>query len=72
MTKQDKRHKILSFFREKERLNLTFTYAEAAKATGYKVDSIRKFVSEHLKGKFVFQNKRPNLYSQGLLVMMTF
>ncbi|TWX69705.1 DUF3644 domain-containing protein [Colwellia demingiae] len=67
MTKQDKRHNILSFFREKEKLNQTFTYAETAKATGYKVDSIRKFVSEHLKGKFVFQKKRPNLYSQGLL-----
>lgn len=67
MTKQDKRHKILSFLREKERFNLTFTHAEAAKATGYKVDSIRKFVSEHLKGKFVFQNTRPHLHSQGLL-----
>lgn len=44
MVKQDKRNILLSFFRDKERQKLSFTYAEAALATGYKVDSISKFV----------------------------
>lgn len=69
MTKKDKRNILLSFFRDKERQKLSFTYAEAALATGYKIDSIRKFVSENLKGKYIFQNKRPNWYCQGLLAI---
>jgi hypothetical protein len=69
MAKQDKRNILLSFFRDKERQKLSFTYAEAALATGYKVDSISKFVSENLKGKYIFQNKRPNWYCQGLLAI---
>jgi hypothetical protein len=67
MSKKDKRSDLLAFFRDKEKNKQPFTYAEAAKATGYKSDSISKFVSEHLKGKFIFQNKRPHWYSQGLL-----
>jgi hypothetical protein len=59
MTKQDKRNTLLFFFRDKERLKLSFTYVEAAKATGYKVHSISKFVSENLKGKYIFQKKGP-------------
>jgi len=69
MAKQDKRSIILSFFRDKERQKLSFTYAEAALATGNKVNSIRKLVSENLKGKFIFQNQRPNWYCQGLLAI---
>jgi hypothetical protein len=69
MVKQDKRNILLSFFRDKERQKLSFTYAEAALATGYKVHSISKFVSENLKGKYIFQNKRPNWYCQGLLAI---
>ncbi|ANB24594.1 hypothetical protein A6F57_04840 [Alteromonas stellipolaris] len=67
MAKQDKRNILLSFFRDKETQKQPFTYAEAASVTGYKVDSISKFVSEHLKGKYVFQVKRPYWTSQGLL-----
>ncbi|PMG81091.1 hypothetical protein BCU84_00265 [Shewanella sp. 10N.286.51.B7] len=67
MIKKDKRSDLLAFFRDKEKNQQQFTYVEAAKATGYKVHSISKFVSENLKGKFIFQNKRPHWYSQGLL-----
>ncbi|MEG3346763.1 DUF3644 domain-containing protein [Pseudoalteromonas sp. P80D2] len=67
MKKKDKRSELLNFFREKEKNKTHFTYAEAAAETGYKSDSISKFVSENLKGKYIFQNKRPYWYSQGLL-----
>jgi hypothetical protein len=67
VTKNDKRSDLLNFFREKEKNKEHFTYAEAAKVTGYKSDSISKFVSENLKGRYIFQNKRPYWYSQGLL-----
>lgn len=69
MVKQDKRNILLSFFRDKERQKISFTYAEVALATGYKVDSISKFVSENLKGKYIFQNKRSNWYCQRLLAI---
>ena len=69
MTRQDKRNKLLKFFRNKEEKKTSFTYAEAADSTGYKVHSISKFVSEHLKGKYIFQDKRPNWYCQGLLAL---
>lgn len=69
MKKQDKRNKLLNFFRNKEKQKVSFTYDEAALATGYKVHSVSKFVSEHLKGKYIFQDKRPNWYCQGLLAL---
>jgi hypothetical protein len=67
MAKKDKRSELLAFFRDKEKRNIPFTYVEAVTATGYKINSINKFVSEHLKGKYIFQDKKPYWYSQGLL-----
>lgn len=67
MTKQDQRHQLLSFFRDKEKKKQHFTFAEVAQATDYKNNSVRKFVSEYLKGKYIFQGKRPSWFCEGLL-----
>jgi len=48
VTREDKRSKLLAFFRDKETKKQKFTYAEAAISVGYKANSISKFVSEHL------------------------
>lgn len=69
MTKKDQRSALLAYFRDKEKIKQSFTYVEASLETGYKAHSISKFVSEHLKGRFVFQTKRPYWYCQGLLTI---
>jgi len=66
MTREDKRILLLEFFREKEENNECFSVAQAAAATGYNPKSIIKYISEKLKGKFIFKSESNYFISKGL------
>ncbi|WP_240455338.1 DUF3644 domain-containing protein [Aeromonas rivipollensis] len=66
MTREDKRILLLEFFREKEENNECFSVTQAAAATGYNPKSIIKYISEKLKGKFIFKSESNYFISKGL------
>lgn len=66
MTREDKRILLLEFFREKEENNECFSVKQAAAATGYNPKSIIKYISEKLKGKFIFKSESNYFISKGL------
>ncbi|MFM4847771.1 DUF3644 domain-containing protein [Aeromonas rivipollensis] len=66
MTREDKRILLLEFFREKEENNECFSIKQAAVATGYNPKSIIKYISEKLKGKFIFKSESNYFISKGL------
>lgn len=66
MTREDKRILLLEFFREKEENNEYFSVAQAAAATGYNPKSVIKYISEKLKGKFIFKSENNHFISKGL------
>ena len=68
MTKKNNLILLLNFFRKHEKQGSKFTYKEASKATSYATNTVRKYVSEKLKGKYIFKaNSNKKWYSQGLL-----
>lgn len=66
MTREDKRILLLEFFREKEENNECFSVTQAATATGYNPKSVIKYISEKLKGKFIFKSESNYFISKGL------
>lgn len=66
MVRQDKRILLLDFFREQESNSTSFTYQNAADATGYSPKSVGKYISEKLKGTYVFKSKSGGWVSEGL------
>lgn len=70
MVKQDKRILLLRFFREQEEsISRHFTLQEAADATGYSPKSISKYISEKLKGTYIFKSGDGMWFSEGLSKM---
>lgn len=66
MVKKDKRILLLNFFREQEVKSRIFTFQEAVNATGYKYNSVSKYVSEKLKGKYIHRSAEGGWFSVGL------
>nr|WP_245195834.1 DUF3644 domain-containing protein [Aeromonas sanarellii] len=66
MTREDKRILLLEFFREKEENNEYFSVAQAAAVTGYNPKSVIKYISEKLKGRFIFKSENNYFLSKGL------
>lgn len=66
MTREDKRILLLEFFREKEENNECFSVTQTATATGYNPKSVIKYISEKLKGKFIFKSESNYFISKGL------
>ena len=69
MVRQDKRILLLDFFREQESNSKSFTYQDAADATGYSHKSVGKYISEKLKGTYVFKSDHGGWVSEGLTQM---
>ncbi|EJG0936484.1 TPA: DUF3644 domain-containing protein [Vibrio parahaemolyticus] len=69
MVRQDKRILLLDFFREQESKSKSFTYQDAADATGYSHKSVGKYISEKLKGTYVFKSDHGGWVSEGLTQM---
>ena len=67
MVRQDKRILLLDFFREQESSGESFTIDAAANATGYSVKSVRKYISEKLKGSYVHKAEGGRWVAEGLL-----
>lgn len=65
MPRVDKRVLLLDFFREKEREGSSFTFQEAADKTGYSPKSVNKYISEKLKGKYIFKSESSGWVSEG-------
>lgn len=65
MPRVDKRVLLLDFFREKEKDGRSFTFQEAAEKTGYSPKSVNKYISEKLKGKFIFKSEKGGWVSKG-------
>ena len=65
MPRVDKRVLLLDFFREKEKDGRSFTFQEAAEKTGYSPKSVNKYISEKLKGKFIFKSEKGGWVSEG-------
>ena len=66
MPRIDKRALLLDFFREKEREGSSFTFQEAADKTGYSPKSVNKYISEKLKGSYIFKSETNEWISEGL------
>lgn len=66
MVRQDKRILLLDFFREKESKSQSFTYQEASDATGYNPKSVGKYISEKLKGTYIFKSELGGWICEGL------
>lgn len=66
MVRQDKRILLLDFFREQEQESTSFTFLDAANATGYNPKSVGKYISEKLKGTYVFKSDNGGWISEGL------
>jgi len=56
--------KLLDFLRDKEAKQNTFTLKEASNATGYKPNTISKYFTEDLKGKYLFKKGRSIWFSK--------
>lgn len=69
MVRQDKRILLLDFFRGKESESLSFTYQEAADATGYSPKSVSKYISEKLKGTYIYKSENGGWISEGLSLL---
>ena len=69
MVRQDKRVLLLDFFREKESESLSFTYQESADATGYSPKSVGKYISEKLKGTYIYKSENGGWISEGLSLL---
>lgn len=66
MVKKDKRILLLNFFREQEIKGKVFTFQQAANVTGYSPKSVSKYVSEKLKGKYIYKSEDGGWFSVGL------
>ncbi|WP_297478750.1 DUF3644 domain-containing protein [uncultured Photobacterium sp.] len=66
MARKDKRILLLDFFREQEDKAQSFTYQDAAIATGYNPKSVGKYISEKLKGSYIFKSEHGGWVSEGL------
>lgn len=66
MPRIDKRVLLLDFFREKEKAGASFTFQEAADQTGYSPKSVNKYISEKLKGSYIFKSEVSGWVSEGL------
>lgn len=66
MVRQDKRILLLDFFREKESKSQSFTYQDASDATGYNPKSVGKYISEKLKGTYIFKSELGGWICEGL------
>ncbi|EML9988347.1 TPA: DUF3644 domain-containing protein [Citrobacter amalonaticus] len=66
MNRKDKRILLLNFFREQENKAERFTFQEAADATGYSPKSVAKYISEKLKGTYIFKSDNNSWLSEGL------
>ncbi len=56
--------KLLDFLRKREVKQDTFTLKEASNATGYKPNTISKYFTEDLKGKYLFKKNRSIWFSK--------
>nr|MBJ7019163.1 DUF3644 domain-containing protein [Vibrio cholerae] len=66
MVRQDKRILLLEFFREQENKSASFTFQQAADATGYNPKSVGKYISEKLNGTYIFKSDKGGWVSEGL------
>lgn len=56
--------KLLDFLRDNESKQKTFTLKEASEATNYKPNTISKYFTEDLKGRYLFKKNRSTWFSQ--------
>jgi hypothetical protein len=56
--------KLLEFLRDNESKQKTFTLKEASEATNYKPNTISKYFTEDLKGRYLFKKNRSTWFSQ--------
>jgi hypothetical protein len=62
----EREYKLLDFLRINESKEITFTLKEASEATGYKPNTISKYFTEDLKGKYLFKKNRSSWFSQDI------
>lgn len=58
--------KLLDFLRNSEEQNQTFTLKEASEYTGYKPNTVSKYFTEDLKGKYLFKQNRRTWFSKNI------
>lgn len=58
--------KLLDFLRMHEAQEMVFTIKEASQNTGYKPNTISKYFTEDLKGKYLFKKNRSVWFSKGI------
>lgn len=58
--------KLLDFLRQKEAKQQTFSIKEASNVTGYPTNTVSKYITANLKGKYLFKKNRTVWYSKDI------
>tara|TARA_R110001583_G_scaffold170238_1_gene323647 strand:- start:3643 stop:4860 length:1218 start_codon:yes stop_codon:yes gene_type:complete len=66
MQNTERELKLLSFFREKEANKENFKTNEASSYSGYPRTTINKYISEKLRGKYIYKGDKRTWYSKGI------